>query len=160
MHTEGNLPLFGVREVVIIEVCRVQSACKISCITNRYHKISIAGRESKSKQGSQYKGRFVGNYATEDLDAEKRRFEHIIASYKPQEFPCPYNPSTGQRDCFTNCISYILDNAECPEQTLYEAQRKLSCIKMRLFLELAFSDPGLATANGLLDGKGVINSHR
>ncbi|PMD52179.1 uncharacterized protein K444DRAFT_709177 [Hyaloscypha bicolor E] len=96
-----RLNLFGVREVGIVE-------------------ISIAGRELKCKQQTKHK-RFVGTYTTEDLAAEKGRLEQIIASYDPQEFPCPYNPSTGQVNCFSSCISYKLDGIICPERTLYQA---------------------------------------
>ncbi|PMD37950.1 hypothetical protein L207DRAFT_431552 [Hyaloscypha variabilis F] len=134
-----RLNLFGVREVRIVE-------------------ISIAGRELKGKQRTNHK-RFVGTYTTEDLAAEKGRLEQTIASYDPQEFPCPYNPSTGRVNCFSSCISYQLDGITCPEQTLYQARRELSRLNMRPFLTLAFSDPGVATVNGLLEGEGVINTH-
>jgi len=134
-----RLNLVGVREVRIVEIL-------------------IAGPELKGKQRTKHK-RFVGTYTTEDLTAEKGRLEQTIASYDPQEFPCPYNPSTGQVNCFSSCISYQLDGIICPEQTLYQAQRELSRLSMRPFLTLAFSDPGVAAVNGLLDGEGVINTH-
>lgn len=155
-----RLNLFGVREVGIVEVRHVQSVWKLAIsVTDRYLKISIAGWESKGKQQTKHKGRFVGTYTVEDVAAKKRRLEQIIANYDPQKFPCPYNPSTGQIDCFSECISYILDEMVCPERTLYQAERELSRLKMRPFLTLAFSDPGIAAGNGLLDGEGVINSH-
>lgn len=129
-------------------------------VTDRYRKITIAGRKSKGKHESTYDGSFVGNYTTEDLAAEKRRLEQIIADYDPQEFPCPYDLSIGQVDCLRSRISFIGDWIVCPEKItmLYQAQRELSRLKMQPFLTLAFSDPDLVAVNGLLDGEGVINS--
>jgi hypothetical protein len=98
----------------------VQSVWKLAVsVTNRYLKILIAGRESKGKQQTKHKGRFVSTYTTKDLAAEKRRLKQIIANYDPQESPCQYNPSTGQMDCFSSCISYILDGMVCLEQKLF-----------------------------------------
>lgn len=130
---------------------------------NRHLKILIAGRESKGKQHAKHKDKFVGGtYTSEHLTAEKGRLEQIIADYDPQEFPCRYNSSTGQMYHSDNCISNIIDiidGVKCPEQTYYETERELACLKTRPFLTLAFSDPGIAAVNDLLGGERVINNN-
>jgi hypothetical protein len=150
-----HLGIFSVPRVDIVEVRPVHSASKTAVkVTNRYHKVSIAGRGKR-------KGGFVGTYTTEDVDAERRRLEEIITNYQPQVDGfdcCEYNPSTGGVDCSSDCISGIVDFAECPEREFCRAARKLSRLKMRPFLTLAFSDPGVAAANKLLDGE-VVNRH-
>jgi hypothetical protein len=83
----------------------------------------------------------------------------IIAHYNPREFPCPCSLSTGEVDCLYDCILYELDGVASPEETLYEAKRELSRLKVRPLLTLAFSDLGLAAVNDLLNREGVINSH-
>jgi hypothetical protein len=102
---------------------------------------------------------YIGMYTTEDLDAERRRLEEIITSYRPQEPPCQYNLSTGRVDCFLHCVSYIIDDAECPEQEYYDAQRELSRLDTRSLLTLSFSDARLAALNGFLNRAGLVYSH-
>lgn len=155
-----RLGLFSVRKVDIVNVCLVHSASKFAANgANRYHKVSIAEREK-------CKGGFVGTYTTEDITAEKRRLEEIIANYQPQEDNedeigyCEYSPSTGGVDCSFNCISSYQDFEECREMEFRRTKRKLLRLnKMRPFLALAFSDPGVAAVNNLLDGEGIINRH-
>ena len=53
-----------------------------------------------------------------------------------------------------------MDFANCPERTLYHAQRQLLRYSMLPFLELAFHDPRLAKGNKLLEDKHLLKSHR
>ena len=152
----ARLGLFSVRKVDIVNVRPVHSASKFGANgANRYHKVSIAGR-------GKLKGGFVGTYTTEDIVAEKRRLEKIIANYHPQVDEsgyCEYNPSTGVVDCSYNCISSYQEDEECPEMEFRWTKRKLLRLnKTRPFLTLAFYDPGVAAVNKLLDGE-VINRH-
>jgi hypothetical protein len=121
--------------------------------TNEYLKLSIAGRDPQCL----HKGTFIGSYANDDFAARKKSLEKIIANYVPQELPCPYDPSLGRTDCFNECVSWLVDGLECPEQRLSSAERELSRLKMREFLVLAFSSPSIARANDLLNGD-LINS--
>jgi hypothetical protein len=118
--------------------------------------MSIAGLKS----GGKIKPIYTGMYTTEDLDGERRRLEEIITNYRPQEPPCQYNLSTGRVDCFLdNCVSYIIDDAECPEQKYHNAQRELSRLHTRSLLTMFFSDPRLAALNGFLNREGLVYSH-
>jgi hypothetical protein len=125
---------------------------------NRHLKISIAGQEPKGKQHRKHQGRCIGAYTTEDLAAKKRRLEQIIADHDPQEFPCQYNPSTGQMYCDWNCVS-LFTNEICAETACYDAERELLRLNMRPFLTLAFSDPGIAAMNDLFNGECIINGN-
>jgi hypothetical protein len=123
------------------------------------HKISIAGWETRG-EGSKYKDRYIGVYEIEDLTAQRKKLEQIIADYTPLEPRCSYNSSRGTVNCLSNCFSnYVDEKCPCPEQTFHEAQRNLSRINLRQFLTMEFSEPGLAKYNGVLDGENVINSH-
>ncbi|PVH96265.1 hypothetical protein DM02DRAFT_535641, partial [Periconia macrospinosa] len=133
------LPFRGIREVNIVDVLII---------------ITIAGCES---QGTS-KSTFIGTYTDDYLTAEKGRLEQIIADYVPQEFPCPYDPSTGRTACLYDCISSNIEEEECPEQKLHYAERDLLRFRMRPYLTLAFSCPSIAAANGLLDGEDIAIS--
>ena len=95
---------------------------------HRSLKVSIAGQELIRNQQSTYKKWFIGTYTTDDLLPEKKRLEQIIVDYQPQQFPCPYDSFIGCVNCFESCISSILDDEECPEKRLYEAERELSSL--------------------------------
>jgi hypothetical protein len=94
--------------------------------------------------------------------ARKRsKLEDKIANYEPQDFPCPYNPSTGTVDCFiNNCISCMADDIECPERCFYESQRQILHLKRRPLLTQAFSNGNVAKANNLLRKERLVYSHR
>lgn len=97
-------------------------------------------------------------YATEDLHTEKRRLEGIIENYQEQDFPCPYDTSTGVVDCLHGCVSDSLD-VQCPERLLIEAERKLQNLETRPLMKLAFFDPSLATLNEFLKREGLVYGH-
>jgi hypothetical protein len=122
-----------------------------SNVSNSDLKISIARRESQSTSKGTSKDTFIGTYKDDYLVAEKGRLEQTIADYTPQEFPCPYNPSTGRTACLYECITSTIDEVGCPEQELHHAERELLRLEMRPYLTLAFSYPSVAAANDLLD---------
>ncbi|RFU24975.1 hypothetical protein B7463_g11362, partial [Scytalidium lignicola] len=119
-------------------------------------KISIAGREPNGDRKPRNSDRYIGTY-NDNLESEIKQQEQIIANYEEQEYPCPYNPSTGIVECNDSCISSILD-VPCPMRRYYKAERKLKELKMRPFLTLAFSNPDIGETNALL-GREVINSN-
>lgn len=89
-------------------------------------KISIAGRKPEMNNRSTSNIEYIGIHTSEDYLTKRKNLEQIIENYRPQDFPCPYNPSTGTVDCLGNCISRIIDEyRECPEETLYKSQREL-----------------------------------
>jgi hypothetical protein len=80
-----------------------------------------------------------------------KELEHLVTGYVPQEWPCPYNSSTGQTDCNDCCVSLDIPEIECPERVFYRAKRRLSCIRRRAFLKLAFSNINFSTSYDLFD---------
>ena len=103
---------------------------RLVAMAHGFCKTSIAGREHNHKRKSGVNGGFVGLYTIEDLDGERKRLEHAINNYEPQNFPCPYNSRSGRPSCSPDCVTAFIDCMGCPEGILYEAQRKLSRVKM------------------------------
>jgi hypothetical protein len=141
------IPLYGVRKVSVVDVSCLKSLDYTERNTNRRMKISILGQDAEYPQ----KGMFIGSYASDDLTIQKRFLEQIITDYVPQEWPCPYNLSSGNTECFGDCVSYIVDGMECPEHRLNSAKRELLRLDLRRFLTLAFSTPSIVRTNNLLD---------
>lgn len=102
----------------------------------------------------------IGLYEFANDASRNRDLNAEIASYRPQEFPCVYNPSTGQTECWRNCVTAESDLVECPERSVENARRERSRRNLRRFLKLAFSYPSLEVTNGLLDDTDVVTSHQ
>lgn len=131
------------------------------CGSDRCQKISIAGRKQEINNRSTSNIEYVGIHKSEDYLSKRKTLEQIIENYRPQDFPCPYNPSTGTVDCLGNCISRIIDEyGECPEETLYRSQRELVQLNIRKLLTQLFFHAELAALNCLLNKEGLINGHQ
>ena len=102
---------------------------------------------------------FVGMYTLKDLQTEKKRLKNIIENHEEQEYPCQYNLSTGQIECFSTCVSEMID-MECPEMARFKAQRQLENLETHQLMRLAFSNPELSSLNDFLLGEQVIYGHR
>jgi hypothetical protein len=85
--------------------------------------------------------------------------ERILDNYQEQDYPCQYNLSTGRVDCYETCVSYIIDE-ECPEKVKFEAERQLGNLETHHLMNLAFSNPELASLNDFLQDEKVIYGHR
>lgn len=114
---------------------------------------------SERHSGSRGATEFIGMYKTKDFHTEKKRLEEIIERYREQEFPCPYNLSTGRVDCLQGCVSGIID-IRCPEEVLFEAERELQNLETRHLMKLAFSNPTLAASNEFLQREKMVYGHR
>ncbi len=129
--------------------------------SDRCQKISIAGSKPEINNQSTNNIEYVGMHKSEDHLTKRKNLEQIIENYQPQDFPCPYNPSTGTVDCLDNCISRIIDEyGECPEKTLYRSQRGLVQLDIRKLLTQLFFHAELAALNCLLNKEGLINGHQ
>lgn len=121
----------------------------------------MAGYESVSLGGEISEVQYLGLYREAEPPNKRSELEDNIANYKPQDFPCPYNPSTGKANCFTNyCISCIVDDMECPENRLYESQRQLLHLIRRPLLTQAFTNENVANGNSLVKNEKLLYSHR
>ncbi|KAJ6018492.1 hypothetical protein N7522_001956 [Penicillium canescens] len=98
-------------------------------------------------------------YTKIDTLAERKRLEHIIDNYEPQEFQCSYNLYTGKVDCLESCVSRILDHVQCPDERFFKAERDLSLLNTRPLMKLVFSNPNLAASNDFLKEEGIVHSH-
>jgi len=123
-------------------------------------RVSIAGSLRLEKSSPSSAGHFIGMHFSAHLSDEKLRDETTIAEYRPQEFPCGYDPSTGSTLCELGCVSYEGDFIECPERKMYAARRRLLGHGTLGFLPFAFSDPILAKGNALFEGRNLIKSHQ
>ena len=59
----------------------------------------------------------IANSASEMVIWQEIRrawYKQKIANYRPQEFPCQYNSSTGQVNCNFDCVTYTIDDIACP----------------------------------------------
>lgn len=111
---------------------------------------------------SREKTEYIGMYNEGDFHAERRRLEHIIENYEPPEFGCPccsYNKYTGRVECLDTCVSMIEDGAQCPEKTVFDAERNLTLLNTRPLMKLIFSNPNLAALNGFLKRERIVYSH-
>lgn len=112
-------------------------------------KISIAGQKLANDHrstGIEY----VGIYNSEDLVAKRKHLEQVIADYKPQDWPCPYDVSTGIVVCLDDCVTSYADYAECPERTKFRAERELSLLRLRPIFTHCFLKAEIAAHNHLL----------
>jgi hypothetical protein len=100
----------------------------------------------------------VGSYKKEDVAAQKKRWEQVIAENMPSEYMCWYNSSTGEVDCDDECPALFSDEFACPEAIYHNTERALSRLNMRRFLTLAFSDPNLAKVNNFIP-RDLVMSH-
>nr|XP_001394740.2 hypothetical protein ANI_1_2276094 [Aspergillus niger CBS 513.88] len=117
--------------------------------------ISIAGKKLAKGTGNEY----VGIYHTEDLVAKRKHLEQVIADYKPREWFCPYDISTGTVDCVGECVERCMDNEECSERIKYKAERELSLLSLRPILTQCFFRADIAAHNSLLNSEGLIHGH-
>ncbi|OGM39139.1 hypothetical protein ABOM_012250 [Aspergillus bombycis] len=58
--------------------------------------ISIAGKDQRGITNPILRNRYVGMFTKENIRAQKKELEQTIHDYQPQEYPCSYNPSTGE----------------------------------------------------------------
>jgi hypothetical protein len=98
-------------------------------------------------------------YVREDPSNKKRRLEHLIEDYEVQEFPCQYDLSTGRVECFASCVSDMID-VPCPEKVKFEAERQFQTLQTHPLVQLAFSNPNLASLNDFLQEEKVVYGHR
>lgn len=96
-------------------------------------------------------------YTKKDLQNENKRLERILDNYQEPDYPCQYNLSTGRVDCY-DCVSDMI--VECPEKVKFEAERQLGNLETRHLMNLAFSNPELASLNDFLQGEKVVYGHR
>ena len=117
----------------------------------------MAGYESVSLGGEISEVQYLGLYREAEPANKRSELEDNIANYKPQDFPCPYNPSTGKANCSTNyCISCIVDDMECPENRLYESQRQLLDLIRRPLLTQAFTNENVANGSNLVKNEKLL----
>ncbi|PWY82687.1 hypothetical protein BO83DRAFT_385284 [Aspergillus eucalypticola CBS 122712] len=121
--------------------------------------ISIAGQKLANDHrstGIEY----VGIYNSEDLVAKRKHLEQVIADYKPQDWPCPYDISTGSVVCLYDCVTSYADYVECPERTKFRAERELSLLSLRPILTQCFFQAKIAAHNHLLSRERLIHGHQ
>ena len=118
--------------------------------------MTLAGLLDKNKLG------WVGAYSDECLEKDMNRLKTNINNYEPQEWPCPYNLSTGTIDCTIHCLSSNIPefDVECPERRKFTLERRLDQLMSRSLLHLLFEDPKLAVGNDLLKDEELIYSHQ
>lgn len=102
----------------------------------------------------------MGIFSEENLTLVKSPLQKIIAEYEPQEWPCFYDEKYGETRCTVDCVTNSGATAACPEQELFNAERKLQQVKMRGLKRLAFNYPEIAEANRLLKGENIAYSSR
>ncbi|QPH18210.1 hypothetical protein C2857_003205 [Epichloe festucae Fl1] len=120
--------------------------------------IALAGSSPTGKHGSLGKAEYYGSYSSSDLGEEVTRLQQKISTYRPQEWPCVYDDSTGMTLCRETCVSGITGET-CPEKILFHQQRRLNQIRLRPLLRLAFMNPGIAKVNDLFKDENVICGH-
>jgi hypothetical protein len=103
---------------------------------------------------------YVGTYSRDRRVIARHRLEEAIANYVPQEWPCFYNERLGMTECNSDCVSNSGLNVPCPEQELFDAERKLRRLRMGDLRRFAFDDSCIADVNSLLEDEDIIYNHR
>ncbi|KAL7658043.1 hypothetical protein ACMYSQ_004184 [Aspergillus niger] len=131
------------------------------CCVNKVEIVDISIAGKKLAMGNPSTGNeYVGIYHSEDLVAKRKHLEQVIADYKPREWFCPYDISTGTVDCVIECVGSCMDNAECPERIKSKAKRELSLLSLRPILTQCFFRADIAAHNSLLNSEGLIHGHK
>lgn len=105
---------------------------------------------------------FTGIFTPRDVAEEKALLKMRIHNYIPQEFPCPYNPSTGMTECFSDCVSRMARSSDhpCPEWDLHRDEELLRRLKRLAIWRTVFLDARCGDGQELLDDNDMIHSHQ